>query len=105
MRQIIEGRSYNTETATEIGSYKYGTGPSDFDHIEESLYITKQGAYFLAGSGGANTDYCTCNGNSSFPGHRITPITREQALIWCEKHVAIDDIDVETYFPDLVQEA
>ena len=57
MKQIINGKTYNTETATELGHYWNGLSDSDFRHISESLYRTKNGRYFLAGEGGPMTRY------------------------------------------------
>ena len=48
MKKIINGKLYNTETATLIGGfYKGGTGYSDINYIEQKIYQTKKGQYFL----------------------------------------------------------
>lgn len=67
MKAIIEGRKYNTETATKLGNYRWGAY-GDFNHIDESLYRTKKGRYFLAGEGGAMTHYSRSCGDNSWCG-------------------------------------
>lgn len=56
MKAIIEGKRYNTETATEIAYYSWGSY-SDFEHVEETLYRTENGAWFLVGGGGPKSTY------------------------------------------------
>jgi len=103
MRQVIDGKVYDTETATLIANDSFGY-PSDFKHWDESLYITKKRTYFIAGSGGAMTKYAVSMGNNSTGGSsRIEPISKEEALSWLEKHGSAEDI--EKYFPDMIEEA
>ena len=52
MKKIIDGKTYNTETAEEIGSYDNGLGARDFRHCKESLYKTKRGPGSLQGKVG-----------------------------------------------------
>ena len=86
MKSIINGKTYNTETATELGNYRWGAY-GDFNHIDESLYRTKKGRYFLAGEGGAMTHYCrSCGDNSWCGGEGITPIEEYEAREWMERH-------------------
>ena len=49
------------------------------------------------------TKYAEHEGNSSSEGERIVPMTRDEALAWCEEHKAQDAID--KHFSDLVSEA
>jgi len=103
MKQVIDGKVYNTETATLIAEDSYGF-PRDFHHWEESLYITKKGAYFIAGSGGPMTKYAVSVGNNSTSGSsRIEPLSKEEALTWLESHGSAEDI--EKYFPEMIKEA
>lgn len=41
MKKIIDGKMYNTETATEIHHFNNGLPYSDFNYLEESLYKKK----------------------------------------------------------------
>lgn len=91
MKQIINGKTYNTETATLLGEYWNGCSRSDFGFLSEDLYRTQKGAYFIAGEGGAMTKYCRSCGNNSFcGGERITPITEAEAKEWMEEHCSAE---------------
>lgn len=86
MRQVINGKVYDTETATLIDSYNWGHS-SDFDQISESLFVTKRGSYFVAGSGGPKTQYAVSVGQNSWGGsERIIPLNKDEALAWAEQH-------------------
>lgn len=45
MKQVINGKLYNTETAQEICSCQYGY-PRDFDYVLEELYRKKMENFF-----------------------------------------------------------
>ena len=51
MKRIIEGKMYNTDTATCIGSYEY-SNLRDYRYLYEELYQKKNGKFFLSGEGG-----------------------------------------------------
>lgn len=92
MKAVIEGKRYDTETATEIDRYSWGM-QGDFGRIEEYLYVTKNGAYFTAGSGGANTKYAVSVAqNSRCGGSRIEVLTKDEAREWAERHSDADTI-------------
>lgn len=57
MRAVIDGKRYDTETAVLVAEWHNGRNISDFNHCDESLYRTKRGSWFIAGSGGANSAY------------------------------------------------
>lgn len=57
MKQVIEGKRYDTATAQEIGSGGGKAYPGDFHYYRESLYLTKKGPFFLAGEGGPLSRY------------------------------------------------
>lgn len=64
MKKVINGKMYNTETATRIASWDNGIYGNDFKSCEEDLYLSKKGQYFVAGSGGAMSSYAQSYGNS-----------------------------------------
>lgn len=104
MKRVINGKLYNTETATDIASYSNGLSTRDFGHIRETLYRTDNGNYFVFGRGGPKTKYANHSGNGTSGSKEIIPKTDEEALQWCEKR----DIDGETVvdeFSDLVDQA
>ena len=91
MKRIINGKMYNTETATEIVHYNNGLPYSDFNYFEESLYKKKTGEFFLAGSGGAMTKYARHGTDgTSFEGEAIFPLTEAQAKNWAENHMSAE---------------
>lgn len=92
MKQVINGKTYNTETATEIAEDSYGFS-SDFNFWQETLYVTKKGAYFVAGEGGALSSWSrSCGQNESCGGSGIRPLDKSEAMKWCERH----DVDADT---------
>ena len=91
MKRVIDGKVYNTETAEEIGSYSYGYR-GDFNRVEETLYKTKKGSFFLAGNGGPQSKYgYSPRQNELCGGYGMSVLTEEEACNWCENH----DIDAE----------
>lgn len=74
MKAIINGKRYNTETATEVASDGYGL-PNDFRSWEEVLYLTPRGNWFLWGKGGPMTKYRQDTGNGWTGGSRIIPLS------------------------------
>lgn len=98
IKKIINGKMYNTETATLI--YRYCENPyGDLDYLEEELYEKKTGEYFLAGHGGPLTKYVTSRGNNRYGGSsRITPLTIDEARDWLAEH-ADGQKYIETFGP------
>lgn len=91
MKAIVNGKRYNTETAVEISSYSRGSR-GDFSRIEESLYKTRRGAYFLAGEGGPMSKYArACGQNQWTGGEGIQVLTEIEARTYCEQH----DVDAD----------
>ncbi|MBT9160759.1 MAG: hypothetical protein DDT26_02055 [Dehalococcoidia bacterium] len=103
MKQVIGGKRYDTETATEIANASY-SGGGDFRAWKETLYRAQKGAYFLAGSGGPMTKYAVSVGQGTTSGSsQITPLTEAEAFDWCQEHDCIQAIDA--HFGHLVEEA
>lgn len=110
MRRIVNGKVYDTEKAEEIGYYRNGRGRSDFRWIEESLYVTSKGNFFLAGAGGALTRYAeprykggSLRDGGMGEGEGIIPLSKEEALSWCEENLDIEDY--QEYFKDIMEDA
>lgn len=94
MKKIIDGRRYDTETATLIDDTESGCGRSDFHYFRESLYRTKSGAFFLAGEGGPLSHYSQpVDQNSWSGGSRIRPLEHGEALAWLERHSTAETIE------------
>lgn len=98
MKKIINGKLYNTETATPIASNSSrGLSISDFRYFHETLYQTKKGQFFLSGEGHAMSRWATSNGNSSCWGEGIISLTNRDALHWCEQ-ANISTETIQEYF-------
>jgi hypothetical protein len=98
MKKVINGKLYNTETATKIASNcSSGIGMSDFRFFDESLYVTKNKMFFLAGEGHAMTKWASDNGNTRSWGEGIKQMSYEKALKWCED-AEIEPEIIEKYF-------
>ena len=95
MRKIINGKAYDTSTATEIGSHSYDI-PGNLNYICENLYRKKTGEYFLYGEGGANTIYCRTLGTNEWcAGENIEPYTLDKAKEWVEEHLSAEVYEEE----------
>jgi hypothetical protein len=104
MIQIIDGRRYNTETATQVYAYSNGVGSNDFQYLRETLYRTPKGSWFIHYDGGAMTQYArSCGRNSRCGDSGLKAMTPDQAYAWLELHFQTDAI--EEYFADRVQDA
>lgn len=97
MKQVIDGLTYNTATATEIA--KYSKGPtSDLHHYEETLYKTKNSRFFLVGGGGPMSGWAKpAYGGGTCGSTGILALTIGKALEWCEHHDVDADI-IEQHF-------
>lgn len=81
MKRIIDGKTFNTETATRVAG-----APEDYHHPEEFdlLYQTRHGAFFRHYGGLTNQrdDY-----------EVLKPTTPEEAKAWLESHDFVDEIE------------
>jgi len=102
MKRIINKKTYNTETAILIVETDNGRGRSDFNGIEETLYQTKKGTFFLEYWGGAATGYSKSGGNWSSEGRGIKVLSDDEAYEFLERHNQTDAI--EKYFSDVIEE-
>lgn len=103
MKKIIDGKMYNTETGILVAEDDNGYGCGDFQYACEELYITKKGAFFLYGEGGAMSKYSDSSGNNSRGICKIIPLDKDEAYEWLEEYNKVDAI--EKYFADRIQEA
>lgn len=104
MRRIINGNRYDTEKSHLIGCWSSFSSPSDFNYIQESLYITPRSKqYFLAGEGGANSKYSIpTSQNWRGAGEKIIPMSEDQAFEWAQEY--LDSDTVEIFFEDKIKE-
>lgn len=103
MKRIIDGKSYNTETAECIAYYESPHNRGDFHRFEEGLYRTKKGAWFIAGEGGALSKYSRPVIGGRGGGEGLEPLTEDQARQWLEEHNFVDEL--EEHFGSQIEEA
>lgn len=88
MKKIIDGRRYDTDTATLLGSNSYSIC-TDLSWWEETLYVKRTGEYFLLGEGGPATKYALqIDQNNWSGGWKIMPLTAESAKQWAEENLS-----------------
>ena len=104
MKRIIDGKTYNTETATQVAEYERGGPVNDFGWYEESLYRTKNGRWFLAGRGGPMSGYAQSVGQNQWGGGKgLRTLTTGEAIAWLERHE--ETAAIEEHFADQIEEA
>lgn len=91
MKQIYNGKLYNTETATMLGEWDNGHYPNNFYFCYEALYRKKTGEYFLYGRGGCMSKYSQHEGYSQRAGAEITPYDERAAKEWAERYLDADE--------------
>ena len=95
MKQIINGMTYNTQTARRLCDVSAnGCAVSDFQWWQETLYVTAKGAYFLHGKGGGLSQYAeSFDGGGRTGGERLESLTRSEVLGWAERrHIDPDEL-------------
>jgi hypothetical protein len=103
VKKVIEGKLFDTEKATRVAGYSYGEA-GDFDRMEQELYVTRQGNWFLAGDGGPSSAYSRQVARNRWSGSEdIKAMSADDALGWLEEHNKSDAI--EAHFSDKVIEA
>jgi hypothetical protein len=102
MKQIINKKVYDTQTATRIANYDNGLFEEDIRYLYEALYKTCNNQFFLYGSGGPLSKYNVEISNNTYGTETIILFTEEEAYEWLESHDEIDAI--EQYFADMIQE-
>lgn len=103
MKKIINGRSYDTETAREVASWGNAGGWNDFAHLEETLYQKKNGEFFLFGEGGPMTKYAVSTGQNTWSGgSKIIPLFYDSAREWAEEKLSADEY--ESIFGEIAED-
>lgn len=103
MKKIINGRSYDTETAREVASWGNAGWWNDFEHLEETLYQKKNGEFFLFGEGGPMTKYAVSTGQNTWSGgSKIIPMSYDAAREWAEEKLSADKY--ESIFGEIAED-
>jgi hypothetical protein len=103
MKKIINGVRYNTETAQKLAENYNNLGYNDFYYLNEEIYRTTNGKYFLFGEGGAATKYGISEGNFKHASETIIPLSEKEVFDLLEKWNEVEMI--EELFPDRIQDA
>lgn len=90
MKKIINGKVYNTETATMLAYWDNGYLVNDVNRVEKVLYRTKRLRYFLYIMGGPATCYAKRKGTNWCAGYEIVALDAKQARAWGEKYMDVD---------------
>lgn len=94
MKKIIDGKVYNTETATCIGEWANEYYRNDFKWESEELYKKKNGEFFLYGEGGPMSSYAESTGNRSWSeGSSISPLTSKEAYNWAMEKLSANEFE------------
>lgn len=90
MKYIMKGKTYNTETAKELGCM--WNGETGLGYYCETLYRKRNGEYFLQREGGALTSCAVPCGVNSWSGScRAIPLSEAEAQAWAERHLDADE--------------
>jgi hypothetical protein len=80
MKAIIEGKTYNTETADRICTLPCSAeGSGDFRYHDTDLYRTPKGTFFIAGVGGPMTMWARSVGNGTSGGSGVRLVSADEA--------------------------
>ena len=102
MRQIIDRKVYDTDSAERIAKHGAIVDKGDFHALAETLYKDSNGEYFLHCQAGAATEYAEQTSNGTTYGETLELLTKEEALDWCEKRAASSETVLEE-FADLIE--
>lgn len=79
-KQVIDGLTYNTETAEKVCELDCRHERGDFAWHDTALYQTKKGRFFLAGEGNARSMWAHPVGNNgSTSGSGLRPVSEAEA--------------------------
>ena len=92
MREIIDGRVYDTDTAEYLAFWCNKVAVTDFHYYCEELYMKRNGEYFLYGEGNGLSPYASYGYGGSSYGEAIVPLTLAEAKEWAEKADCYEDV-------------
>lgn len=104
MKRVIDRTLYDTETAEHLAEYAPELKHWDTKHFEERLYKHAEGEYFLHVLRWHFSDgrYVKVYSEENTTDEEITPMTKEEALDWCEDRSICTDTVLEE-FGDLIE--
>jgi hypothetical protein len=99
MKAIIDGKTFDTATATALAFHEY-VGVENDEKPKDVLYVSRRGAFFEWSNVDADDIYGTRKGPES-----IRPLTVDEALQWVEKRDVVLTDDYTRYLGELPPEA
>lgn len=87
-KRIIDGKTYNTETATKLAGWEVTEDEYPMTHGQH-LYKSRLGAFFL---------YRYADDGPDGPEQALEPLTPQQAREWLEAHRSYDVDLIESHF-------
>ena len=98
MKRIIDGKTYNTETATLISEAYFTDDPkSEGYDKKEALFQTRHGAFFVA----VEENLWDYEAASWYVSHRAEPKPPPEALSWMEKNKSHSPELIEQHFGEM----
>lgn len=88
-KRIIDGKTYNTETATQIAGWDQDEHQYTYGNY---LFQTRHGAFFR---------YISLDGASEDDYERIIPLSPDEARKWLEETVSWDPDLIEKFFGEM----
>lgn len=93
MKRIINGKKYDTETATPVCHYSY-SNTGDFHFVRKTLYRKKNGEFFIHGRGGAASEFAEqIDCNTWCGGEKMFVVTEDTAREFAEKYATVDQYE------------
>lgn len=86
IKKIINGSTYNTTTAAKL-AYFWPGHTEDYEWFEETLYKTRNGAFFLVGEGMSHySPYWAAipRTRDTMRGYSLIPLTQDETKAWLE---------------------
>ena len=106
MKRIIDGKTYNTETATKVCDTGNDLGVTDFGHEDSALYVTKKGAFFIVGNGGPMSRFARAESQNSWSGGSgMIPLDRGEAFEETMRCAGDWPEKIEEHFSDMIEDA
>lgn len=90
MRKIINGKKYDTETASLICDYANVQNRTHFYSYSETLYQKKTGEFFIYVEGGPACPYSESGRGFACGSAKITPISENEAQKFVEEHGSVE---------------
>ena len=96
MQFVLNGRLYDTETATRIGTYTDNALYRDMYYMEDTLYRKDNGEYFILREGGPATYLGYQSGPREWSsGWEVISYKPDEAKEWAAQHLSYEDYSDE----------